>query len=57
MKIGLIILLLIIGLTIAPFLFIWSVNTIFGASIEHSLINYFASFILLALVRGGTTND
>lgn len=51
--------LLIIALfLIAPFLFIWSINTLLEQSgstyhITHNFWSYLASYVLLALVRGG----
>lgn len=54
------ILLIIALFLVAPFLFIWSINTLLeqGGStyhITHGFWSYLASYVMLALVRGGCT--
>ena len=55
---GLIVLLFLIG----PILMLWAVNSLAeagGASfyIEHNIWNYFVAFVLLCLVRGGSSSS
>jgi hypothetical protein len=35
-----------------PFVFIWSVNTLFQTSIEYNLKNWFATVLLMITFRG-----
>ena len=46
-------------LLIGPFLLVWVINSLAesggsGFYVEHSLWNYFVSFVFLVLVRGGS---
>ena len=55
---GLIIALFLIG----PILIIWAINSLAEAGgsefyIEHELWNYWVAFILLVLVRGGSSSN
>jgi hypothetical protein len=46
--------LLLIVLTVLlfiPFLFIWSVNTLFGVGIAYSFINWIAATVILVLLN------
>ena len=51
--------LMLLLMCIAPFLLIWSVNTLsevsnLGLYIPHGVWSYVAAFVLLLLVRGGS---
>ena len=38
-----------------PFIFIWAVNTLFMTSIEYTLMNWFASIVLIGILNASTT--
>ena len=44
---------LAVAVFIGPFIFIWSVNTLFGLTIGYTLKNWFAGLILLMSIRSG----
>jgi hypothetical protein len=47
--------LVILGIAVLifwPFVFIWSVNTLFQTSIEYNLKNWFATVLLMITFRG-----
>lgn len=50
-RIGIIVLLLILS----PFLFIFSMNTLFNLNITHGVMEYLAVWALVVTVRGATT--
>ena len=52
-KVMFLIIVFAVAAIIGPFLFIWSVNTLFGLTIGYTLKNWFAGLILLGSVRSG----
>jgi hypothetical protein len=53
---GIAVILLAIGLVlITPFLLIWSVNGLFGLSIQYTWMNWFYAFVIMVLLRGSAS--
>lgn len=40
-------------LIFAPLIAIWAVNILFAANIQYTVLNWFASLLLMAFVNGG----
>jgi hypothetical protein len=50
------VILLAIGIIlITPFLLIWSVNGLFGLTIQYTWMNWFYAFVIMVLLRGSAT--
>lgn len=41
---------IVLLIIVVPHIFLWTLNTLFGLHIEHTLLNWFAALVLLALV-------
>lgn len=52
----LLILFVVAVILMAPFVFIWAVNTLFSLSIAYSFTNWVASFVLLLFVGKPSIN-
>lgn len=50
-KIGIVVLLLMLS----PFLFIFSMNTLFSTEIPHGIMEYLAVWALVVVVKGATS--
>lgn len=42
---------IIFGVIVGPLALIWSVNTLFGLGIQHSITNWFAGLVLLIVLQ------
>ena len=49
----LLLILVIVMIAGSPLAAIWAVNTLFTLTIEYTLLNWFAAFILVGIVSGG----
>ena len=43
---------LVFNVIVSPLLLIWSINTLLGMHIEITLLNWFASWMIIACFRG-----
>lgn len=51
-----IIALILVVFVAGPFILIWAVNTLLSLSIAYSGINWFAAWMIIILLRGGSSS-
>lgn len=50
-------LIVLILIPIAPLLFIWAVNTLFGTGITYTFLHWLAALVLLIIVQSGHSSS